>query len=318
VTDGDPSVAGTRDSLAQGIPDGTPAVTSSHDALGGNPGGVTAGNGHAMTDDQVAVALDAVQVGRAAGVGLVVASGARCQGLDGRRVLVGPIDPCGECDVCRSGGAAACPLARRRDALAATAIVAGRWVVPLDDGLELPSPAAAAVAGDVALAYTLYARTGAGPRDPVVVVGESSITRFLIEILVAKGIAPVAVAAAGAWADWLTSKGVTVARDRAAVIEAFAVQSLGTKPWRVLCAQPSASEAATAIAGPRATLILVAPVPAISGEAIARELTIIGVAGAHPDLVVEAAAMCVRGEIDLYAGISQAADPLRTHVRALR
>ena len=271
-----------------------------------------------LGDDQVEVTLDAVQVGRAAGVGRVVAAGARCQGLDDRRVLVGPIDPCGECEVCRSGGAAACPLARRRDALEKTAIVAGRWIVPLDDGLEIESPAAAAVAGDVVLAYTLYARTGAQPRDPVLIVGESPIARFLVEILIAKAIAPVAVAAPGAWADWLTGKGVTVARDRAGVVDAFAAQSLGTRPWRVQCASPEASATAAALAGPRSLLTLLAPSPAIPGDAIARELTIIGVAAAHPDLVVEAAAMCVKGEIDLAAGTSLIAEPLRSHVRSLR
>jgi threonine dehydrogenase-like Zn-dependent dehydrogenase len=268
--------------------------------------------------DQVEVEIDAVQVGFAAGVGRVVASGERSLGLDGRRVLVGPIDPCGECDVCRSGGVAACPLARRRDALGATAIAAGRWVVPLDDGLEISSPAAAAVAGDVALAYTLYARAGVGPRDPVIVVGESPIARFLVEILIAKGIAPVAFTGPGPWADWLTRKGVVVASDRAAIVDAFAAQSLGTRPWRVLCGQSGATAVAAAIAGPRATLTLLAPAPEISGDVVARELTIIGVAAAHPDLVVEAAAMCVRGEIDLGAGTSQTADPLRTQVRVLR
>jgi 6-hydroxycyclohex-1-ene-1-carbonyl-CoA dehydrogenase len=274
-----------------------------------------------IAEDDVAIELDAVQASFAAGVGRVVRAGQRAGGLVDRRVLVGPIDPCGECDVCRRGGAAVCPLARRRDALGASVIAAGRWVVPLDDGLELPTPAAAAVAGDVALAYTLYARTGVAPREPVVVVGGSPITRFLVEILIAKGIAPIAVADPGAWADWLRGKGVAVARDREAVTAALAAQSLGTKPWRVLCGDPDASPAAVELAGPRSTLTLLAaasPRP-IAGDAIAREVTIIGVAGAHPDLVVEAAAMCVKGEIDLAAGTAgDASDPLRTHVRALR
>jgi D-arabinose 1-dehydrogenase-like Zn-dependent alcohol dehydrogenase len=262
-----------------------------------------------------------VQVGLAAGVGRVVACGARSLGLDGRRVLVGPIDPCGECDVCRCGGAAACPLARRRGELGATATVRGRWVVPLDDGLELPGSSAAAVAGDVALAYTLYARTGVAPREPVVVVGGSPVARFLIEILIAKGIAPTAVADPGAWSDWLHGKGVAVARDRDAVAAVFAAHSLGTRPWRVLCGDPAASPAAVELAGPRATLTLLAGASprAIAGDALAREVTIIGVAGAHPDLVVEVAAMCAKHEIDLAAGTTDdATDPLRTHVRALR
>jgi threonine dehydrogenase-like Zn-dependent dehydrogenase len=272
-------------------------------------------------EDEVAVELDAVQAGVAAGVGRVTAAGERTRGLLDRRVLVGPIDPCGECDVCRRGGAAVCPLAIRRTELGARVVVAGRWVVPLDDGLELPSPAAAAVAGDVVLAYTLYARTGVAPRDPVVVIGESPITRFLIEILIAKGITPTALADPGPWADWLLAKGVSIARDRASVTAALAAQSLGTKPWRVLCGDPAATAGAIALAGPRATLTLLAaaaPHP-ISGDAIAREVTIIGVAGAHPDLVVEAAAMCVKGEIDLTGGTTaDASDHLRTYVHPPR
>ena len=50
---------------------------------------------------------------------------------------------------------------------------------------------------------------------------------------------------------------------------------------------------------------------------IAREVTVIGVAGAHPDLVVEVAAMCVKGEIDLVAGTSTSRnDELRAVVSA--
>lgn len=265
--------------------------------------------------DDVAVELDAVQVGLAAGVGRIVVAGEP----SGARVLVGPIDPCGECDVCRRGGAAVCPLARRRDSLGASAIAARRWLVELGDGLELAMPGAAAVAGDVALAYTLYARTGVAPREPVVVVGGSPIGRFLIEVLLAKGIAPAALADAGPWADWLRSKGVPVAPDRAGLHEVFAAHGISGKPWRVLCVDPDATEIAVDLAGPRATLtVLAAGAPAIAGSlsaALAREVTVVGVAGAHPDLVVEAAALCTRGEIDLVTGTSLTADSLRTHVR---
>lgn len=272
-------------------------------------------------EDEVTVELDTVQAGMAAGVGRVAVAGERSRGLLDRRVLVGPIDPCGECDVCRRGGAAVCPLATRRSELGARVVVAGRWVVPLDDGLEIPSPSAAAVAGDVALAYTLYARTGVAPRDPVVVAGGSAIARFLIEILLAKGIAPTAVAEPGPWADWLLARGVSVARDRASVAAAFAAQGLGTRPWRVLCGDPAANPDAAELAGPRATLTLLAgaaPHP-ISGAVIAREVTIIGVAGAHPDLVVEVAAMCVKGEVDLTGGTTgDATDRFRTYVHSPR
>jgi len=268
--------------------------------------------------DEVVIELEASQTSMAAGVGRVVSAGERGKALLDRRVLVGPIDPCGECDVCRRGGAAVCPQAVRREQLAATATAAARWLVALGDGLELPLPAAAAVAGDVALAYTLYARTGVGPRDPVVVVGGSPVTRFLVEILLAKGVSPSAVAAPGPWADWLAGKGVAVVPDRASLIAVLAAQSLGTRPWRVICGDGSHAAAAE-LAGPRATLTLLAS-PAtspIASDVLAREVTIIGVAGAHPDLVVEAAAMCVRGDIDLAGGVTDLpTESLRTHVRA--
>jgi D-arabinose 1-dehydrogenase-like Zn-dependent alcohol dehydrogenase len=270
--------------------------------------------------DDVAIELDAVQVGIAAGVGRVVAAGEHATGLLDRRVLIGPIDPCGECDVCRFGGAAVCPFAVRRDALGRRTTAAARWLIPLGDGLELPLPAAAAVAGDVALAYTLYARAGVAPREPVAVVGVSPIVRFLIEILIAKGIAPIAVAAPGPWTDWALGKGIAVAHDRGALAAAFASQSLGTRPWRVICGDPAATATAVALAGPRASLTVLAhpALPAVLGEALAREVMIVGVAAAHPDLVVEAAAMCVKAEIDLVAGTTQRDDePFRTQIRTL-
>lgn len=268
-------------------------------------------------DDEVEIALEAVQVARAAGVGRVIAAGERARGLLDRRVLVGDRDPCGECDACRAGGAAVCPSARQRDAMGDTVVAAARWVVPLGDGLELAAPGAAAVAGDVALAYTLYARLGVGPRDPVVVIGASPIGRFVIEILRAKHIAPVVIAEP-AWDAWLARKGVATAHDRASAQAAFAAQSLGTRPWRVVCAAPAKITEAVALAGPRALLGVLAPIAEIPGAAIAKELTVIGVAGAHPDLVVEAAAMCVKGEIELDDGISQDPDGLRSHVRVVR
>ena len=130
-----------------------------------------------------------------------------------------------------------CPLARRRGDLGARIVATGRWVVALGDGIELPLPAAAAVAGDVAIAYTLYARTGLGPREPVVIAGASPVTRFLVEILIAKSITPVVIAdpALPAWADWLLAKGVAVARTtsetdaRATITAAFAAQGLGAE-----------------------------------------------------------------------------------------
>ena len=112
----------------------------------------------------------------------------------GKIFIAGPIDPCGQCEVCRRGGAAACPSAKHRGELGTRVRVSSRWAVELSDGLELPLPAAAAVGGDVATAYTLYARTGLGPRDPVAITGATAITRFLVDVLRAKGLVPIVLA----------------------------------------------------------------------------------------------------------------------------
>ncbi len=125
----------------------------------------------------------------------------------------------------------------------------------------------------------------------------------------------VADPARAAWIAWLGARGAAVARAgadatddevRAAVAARLAAQGAGARPWRVLAASSDATRRAAALAGPRATLTLLAPGgrPAgeLPGELVAREVTVIGVAGAHPDLVVEAAAMCAKGEIDLQGG----------------
>ena len=236
-----------------------------------------------------------------AAVARVTASTDPASALVGKTVLVGAIDPCGQCEVCRRGGAAVCPSPRpRRDGR-----VSSRWVVPLGDGLDVPAPAAAAIAGDVATAYTLYARTGLAPRDPVVITGATAVARFLVEIVRAKGITPVVIATDADWIAWLVSKGASAVATATEVAAAVAAQGLGTRPLRVIATDPSTLALAASLAGPRATLTVLAPANApVPGELLAREVTIIGVAGPHPDLVTEAAAMCVKGEIDLAAGVT--------------
>jgi len=278
---------------------------------------------HAL--ELVGIAVEAMQPSGAA-VGRVDDASEGGAVLLGKRVLVGPLDPCGQCEVCRRGGAAVCPLAKRREQVPVSRLrVSSRWVVALGDGLELPTPAAAAVAGDVATAYTLYARTGLGPREPVVIVGDTARTRFLVEIVRAKDITPTVIAGGdAAWRNWLLGKGVAVvpADDpnvHGAVTAAVAAQGLGARPWRVIATAASVLQRAAELAGPRATLTVHVDgdAPALPGSVLAREVTVIGVAGPDPDLIVEAAALCVKGEIDLAGGVSQeAADATRARVIA--
>ncbi|MDQ3370649.1 MAG: alcohol dehydrogenase catalytic domain-containing protein, partial [Myxococcota bacterium] len=187
-----------------------------------------------LGDDDVTVDVDAWQ-GDAC-VGVVSATGDRARQLLGLRVLVGTRDACGECEVCRAGGASVCLLSNARVRGKQTTAFS-RWIVPLRDGLELPVPAAAAVAGDVALAYTSYARTSVSAADSVVVVGKSPVTRFLVEILRAKGITPTVVVEGDdrAWTDWLAARGAVIAAlatredARAKVRDAITAQGRGVR-----------------------------------------------------------------------------------------
>jgi D-arabinose 1-dehydrogenase-like Zn-dependent alcohol dehydrogenase len=220
---------------------------------------------------------------------------------------------CSVSESCRRGGATVCPLATRRELPVPSRLrVSSRWVVALGDGLELPLPAAAAVAGDVTTAYTLYARTGLSSREPVVILGTNAVTRFLVEILRGKGITPTVVVDGEppSWRDWLLGKGAAAVSGHDAtlaqtVTAAIAAQGQGARPWRLIVTDPRELPRAATLAGPRATLTVLTngAVPALPGDVLAREVTVIGVAGPHPDLVVEAAALCVKGEIDLASGV---------------
>jgi 6-hydroxycyclohex-1-ene-1-carbonyl-CoA dehydrogenase len=258
-----------------------------------------------------------------AGVGIVQGAGIYA----GQRVLVGAVDPCGECDVCRRGGASVCPNARRRAMTAdeRTVRAAPRWLVALGDGLDIHGPEAAAVAGDVAIAYTLYARANVAPRDALVVTGATPIARFLVDILVAKDAAPVVVVADDAPATWrehLARRGLAIAGDtRDAVVAAMtareAHRTAASRPWRVLATarEPSAA----ALCGPRATLAVYTGGVAHAGwadalaGALAREVAITGVAAPHPELVLETAAMVAKGEIEL-AVARDTCDPTRSRI----
>lgn len=265
----------------------------------------------------VGLAVEAYQDSGAA-VGLVDDATEGSAVLLGKRVLVAPNDPCGQCEVCRRGGAAVCAFAKPRGPIGKRLRVASRWTVALGNGLDLPMPAAAAVPGDVTTAYTLYARTGLGPREPVVVVGGNAVARFLVEILRGKGITPTVIASGDeAWKSWLIGKGAAVVEaQHEAVASAVSAQGMGNRPWRVIATSPDSVPVAANLAGARATLTALAnaETPALPGELLTREVTIIGVAGPHPDLIVEAAALCVKGEIDLAGGVGEGLTLARVHV----
>ncbi len=297
-----------------------------------------------LADDMVLIRTEASVIGvpeRAprpeitpggAAVGEVVEAGAGAAELRGRRVVIGPDVACGECDVCRRAVTSSCPhgevLGRTIDGTLASAVaVRARWLCSLDQGLEIPGPEAALLGREAAWAYSMLVRAGVGPGDPVFVLGDDVVARFLVELAIAKGTRPLVVMASErpAWRDWVHERGgvpVVVAelgpdQSRAVVAEAARAAGHGERPRTVFAC--AASDACRGLAldlvtaGSRVVTLarravgLTEPGAALALDALAdADATLIGVAGAHPDLLPELAALAVRGEIDL-AG---AAEPL--------
>ena len=244
-----------------------------------------------------------------AAVGNVIATGNAAAEWGGARVLVPSLAPCGECDRCRRGGVASCPDGATHGidgpgGLATALTAAARWLVRLDAPLDLPGPAVAALGGELATAYALYARLGVGPREPVMVWGRGAIARATAAILAAKG-APARVATDDAALAAVLGDTATAATAEAA-IAALADQD-ARRPRKVVVTASDFLPAALAAAGPRATVVVlagpgIAPLvsPVDLATALGHEITLTSVAGCHPDLVPELVALAVRGDLESF------------------
>jgi len=280
----------------------------------------------APTDDGVTVSVEAAALGAPGlagpgargvpglgAVGRVIATGAGATHLTGARVVVGAAQACGDCDVCRRGGATVCPVGRTLgvDApgtLAETVTARARWLLPLTGELDVPGAEAALLGHEAALAYALYARAGVGPRDPAIVVGDDAVARLLADVLIAKSAPPILVTAEPALVARGAARDLSVVAPEAgleAVRAAAEARGHGARPWKLFATDPAAAQRALALAGPRATVAIAAPGGAIGAgvldlaPVLAREVTVLGVRGAHPDLLPELAALAIRGEVDL-------------------
>ncbi len=254
---------------------------------------------------------DATAIGRVPGVaavGLVTAVGPAADEWLGLRVLVPTHAPCGECERCRRGGVVLCADGARLGAngpgaLATTVTASARWLVRLEGALALPGPAAAALGGDIALAYALYARAGVGPRDPAIVLGSGPRARLVAELLHVKGVTPIVATHDAAVIAALGDRARVTALHTAAIEDAAA--AYGVRPRRVIVTDGALLDTALRIAGPRATVVVAADLlPALSPLtplelALCQEVVIAGVAGCHPDLVPELVALAVRGDLAL-------------------
>ena len=222
-------------------------------------------------------------------VGRVVSAGEEAAHLQGARVLVGPLQACGECDACRRGATFACPARlvlgeSAAGGLAGEVLARARWAVPLDGGLDLPGALAALVPREAVDAHAMIARAGLGAGDRCLVVGGGPVATLARQVAAARGAhegAP-AAEAGGPLAAILWTGG-----------------------------DPTTLASALARPDPAVTLVMLArsgSSAALSGveperldQLLAAGGTVAGVPGAHPDLVPEVAAMAVKGELDLAA-----------------
>ncbi len=286
-----------------------------------------------LEPDQVSISVEASIVARAelrgpagrtpggAAVGTVVDTGDNAKHALGARVAIGPEQPCGECDVCRRGGAAACPSGRilgqsAEGTLASHVVAQARWLCHLDGDLAVPGPSACLIGREAARGYAMLAQAGVAPGEPVVIVGADVVARLLCEIAVAKGLEPMVVLPPDdEAAQWVRSRGgiaVAIEPDlhdpRAVVAEHAFANGFSSRPWYIFetSGLPDHRALATALVGPNACLVALPCDDASHGrhsldlDTIARaNATCIGLAGAHPDLLPEVAALAVRGELDL-------------------
>ncbi len=236
--------------------------------------------------------LVALEAGRAApggaAVGRVVEVGEGAAHLLSRRVLVGPLHGCGECDVCRRARPHACAAgvvlgATAPGALGGSVLAGARWVVPLDGGLALDGPLAALVPREAADAYALLARAGAGAGDRIAVTGRGPVAGLVRALARRRGVKTDGEGPASA---------VLVASDDPLALA-------------------DAPEAPLVVALARGDLT-----PGISRDRVAALLSaggaLVGMPAAHPDFYPEVAALAVKGELDLAgaATVIEKSDPL--------
>lgn len=288
----------------------------------------------AIADDSILVAVEASVVGQpernpragiapgGAAVGRVIEAGASALELRGQRVVIGPGMACGECDVCRRAAVAACPhravLGRTVHGALASAVVArARWACVLAGGLHVEGPAAALLGREAAWAYTMFVRAGVGPGELVVIAGHDVVARFLVEIAVAKGARPLVLVTGDrpAWSAWIQARGgqavnVAPGAARDALAAARAAASHGERPWCIFAtgAEPAQRSLALAAMSPGSRIVFLArnalgldaAGPAMDIDTVVdADGALLGVAGAHPDLLPEVAALAVRGDIDV-------------------
>jgi D-arabinose 1-dehydrogenase-like Zn-dependent alcohol dehydrogenase len=224
-------------------------------------------------------------------VGRVIECGDAATAFDSARVLVSPVQACGECDSCRRSFATVCPsrvlLGRSADGGCAESIVANaRWLTRLDQGLEvIEGPVAALIAGPALVAYALYCRAGVSAGELMIVLGQGATAAILSSLGESRG-----------------AKVIRASGSSAAVVR-DALQDIDTKdqPQRIFVCDGEGSLAlAMELAPPGSMIVAHQREGALElAPFVERELSLIGLSFGHPDLMPETAALVAKGELDL-------------------
>jgi D-arabinose 1-dehydrogenase-like Zn-dependent alcohol dehydrogenase len=266
------------------------------------------------------------QAGRVPGgelVGVVAEAGGECSLRAGQAVLAPRVLSCGECDWCRRGNDAVCP--RRLlpgvdvdGGLASEVVLPSRPLCLLDEGLRPADDdlwTLAALVHGVALPYQALARLAMAPGQLVTVVGAGAIGLLTAQLVRAKGGVPLLLSMSSSpplEALWRCARedGITVLSqmrldatmgDRLTAVE----RELEVRPGPRLVVDTLGTPAATALAVGLA----------VGGGAVAmtrctdnatqlslatllhRQVTVLAIPYAHPELLTELAALVARGEL---------------------
>lgn len=224
-------------------------------------------------------------------VGLVTECGDDASACLGARVLVGAVNACGECNVCRHGLVAACSrlkiLGEDVDGGCAQKVVTReRWLTRLDERLNVPGPQAALIPGPVLTAYNLYTHADISPGDLVITLGDGPIAKVAASLGTHRGAQ--VIAAAGE-------------EPAGQIREALAqIDSLDCPQKILLCDASSGLRQAVDFAAPGSVIVAYGQDESISSlDLCARELKILGFRYSHPDLIPEIAALVVKGDLEL-------------------
>ena len=125
-------------------------------------------------------------------VGTVVAAGDRARALQGRRVIVPAVLPCGVCAFCRAGRGNACPDQKMpgndiHGGFATHMLVPAAPLVPLADGQHGDVRDLSVVADAVSTAYQAVRRADLQAGDAAIVVGGGGVGGFVAQIAHALG-----------------------------------------------------------------------------------------------------------------------------------